>query len=488
MANGGKKAGGKSSAKSNNRKKSSGSKPKSKGRKRSGKFSLNTPAAAVLAGAIIAVCALTLIVTNRLTGAEREKSASEFAWAINSETTEENPFVPVPEQDEKSAAEETPRKTRRARTPDPADYEDENGKDQKKYTGGVILLPSPEVVLVSSEKDDTKESEKTLETAEKEEKTPSLESEAANEKTEPLAQDEPEHVPVPESEKPDVRETVSESRTRITTPPKPPMTTVTERPTFPASSLKKKAKAQMEPKSEEKAKLDIPKATPGAKVCFVFDDGGLHAENVKKYTSLPFPLTVAVLPKLSESEACAKTVLSSGKELILHQPMQAHDYPDGKTPNPGPGAILPGMSMDEAAAVIRENLDSLGASVAGFNNHEGSLITEDAELMGAVLSVAQEKKIYFLDSRTTSQSSVPNVAKSMEMTYIARFAPFLDNEIDRKVMLEMLLKGLDIANRDGYAVIIGHVDKSADILPNLLMDIYPALIEAGYTLTTPSAL
>ncbi|MBQ1662669.1 MAG: divergent polysaccharide deacetylase family protein, partial [Treponema sp.] len=232
----------------------------------------------------------------------------------------------------------------------------------------------------------------------------------------------------------------------------------------------------------------IPKATPGAKVCFVFDDGGLHAENVKKYTSLPFPLTVAVLPKLSESEACAKTVLSSGKELILHQPMQAHDYPDGKTPNPGPGAILPGMSMDEAAAVIRENLDSLGASVAGFNNHEGSLITEDAELMGAVLSVAQEKKIRFIDSRTTSQSAVPNVAESLGMKYIGRFAPFVDNEIDRNTMLEMIRKGLEVANRDGYAVIIAHVDKSVEILPSLLQELYPSLVEAGYTLTTPSKL
>ena len=488
MANGGKKAGGKTSAKSNNRKKSSGSKPKSKGRRRSGKFNLNTPAAAVLAGAIIAVCALTLIVTNRLTGAEREKSASEFAWEVSSETAETNPFVPVPDQDEKSDSEESPRKARRARTPDPADYEDENGKDQKKYTGGVTLLPSPEVVLVSSEKDDTQESGETQDAAEKEEKAPSpaTEPEPASEKSKPLAQDKP--GPEPESEKQDAREIVSESRTRITTPPKPPLTTVTERPSFPASSLRKKSAAQTEPKSVEKEKPDIPKAAPGAKVCFVLDDGGLHAENVKKYASLPFPLTVAVLPRLAESEECARTVLSSGKELILHQPMQAHDYPDGKTPNPGPGAILPGMSMDEAASVILENLESLGAKTAGFNNHEGSLITEDAELMGAVLSVAQDEKILFIDSRTTSQSAVPNVAESMGMRYLGRFAPFVDNEIDRNTMLEMILKGLDVANRDGYAIIIAHVDKSAEILPSLLQELYPKLVEAGYTLTTPSKL
>ena len=234
--------------------------------------------------------------------------------------------------------------------------------------------------------------------------------------------------------------------------------------------------------------FDIPQAKAGARICFVIDDAGSSAANVKRYTSLPFPITIAVLPRLAQSAECAQAVRSSGKELILHQPMQAHDYPDGRTPNPGPGAILPDMDSFEVARTIKANLDSLGGGVKGFNNHEGSLMTENYVKMSAVVEVAMERGIYFLDSRTTSSSAVPQVALERDVSYLARFAPFLDNEVNRASMLEMLYKGLEVANKNGYAVMIGHVDKSVNVLPQLLSDIYPYLVQAGYRITVPSKL
>lgn len=234
--------------------------------------------------------------------------------------------------------------------------------------------------------------------------------------------------------------------------------------------------------------FDIPQAKPGTRICFVIDDAGSNAANVKRYTSLPFPITIAVLPKLAQSSECAQAVRASGKELILHQPMQAHDYSNGTTPNPGPGAILPEMTSYEVAQTVKANLDSLGSGVKGMNNHEGSLITENYIKMNTVLEVAMERGIYFLDSRTTSSSAVPQVALERDVRYLARYAPFLDNEINRASMLEMIYKGLDVANKNGYAVMIGHVDKSVNVLPQLLSDIYPCLVQAGYTVTVPSKL
>lgn len=234
--------------------------------------------------------------------------------------------------------------------------------------------------------------------------------------------------------------------------------------------------------------FDVPQAKAGARICFVIDDAGSSTANVKRYTSLPFPITIAVLPKLAQSAECAQAVRSAGKELILHQPMQAHNYPDGRTPDPGPGAILPDMDSFEVARTIKSNLDSLGGGVKGFNNHEGSLITENYVKMSAVVEVAVERGIYFLDSRTTSSSAVPQVALERDVGYLARFAPFLDNDVNRASMLEMLYKGLEVANKNGYAVIIGHVDKSVNVLPQLLSDIYPYLVQAGYRITVPSKL
>lgn len=241
-------------------------------------------------------------------------------------------------------------------------------------------------------------------------------------------------------------------------------------------------------RQEPQSPFAIPPARNGATLVLVIDDAGLHPEYVRRYTALPFPLAIAVLPRLSHSRECAQVVRAGYKELMLHQPMQAHAYPNGKVPNPGAGAVLPDMTTAQIASTVKANLDEIGPGVKGINNHEGSLVTEDVIKMGAVLEVAAERGVFFLDSRTTSSSAVPQAALERDMPYIARYAPFLDNKIDRTAMLNELYKGLEVANRNGYAVMIGHVDKSVNVLPQLLTDIYPYLVQAGYKFATPSQL
>jgi len=233
----------------------------------------------------------------------------------------------------------------------------------------------------------------------------------------------------------------------------------------------------------KKNPYNIPKATKGATLVFVIDDAGLNVENVKKYVSLPFPISIAVLPRLSHSKECAQAVRNAGKEVLLHQPMQASNL----SINPGPGAITPDMSSYEIASTLKQNIAEIGP-VKGINNHEGSLITENAIKMGFILDIATEEGIYFLDSRTTSQSQAKQAALERDIKIYERNAPFLDNAISKEEMLSEIYKGLAIANKNGTAIIIGHVDKSVKILPDLLKDMYPYLVEAGYRFAVPSAL
>ena len=228
----------------------------------------------------------------------------------------------------------------------------------------------------------------------------------------------------------------------------------------------------------------LPQAKNGATLVFVIDDAGLHVENVRRYTALPFPITIAVLPKLAQTKACAEQIRKDGKELMLHQPMQAENL----AINPGAGKISPNMTTYEIAAQIRENLAELGGGVKGFNNHEGSLITGDAIKMGAVLETAAGEGVYFLDSRTTAASKARQAALERDMRIFERNAPFLDNAVNREEMLAEIRKGLDVANKAGHAVIIGHVDKSVNILPKLLEELYPYLLQKGYRFATPSTL
>lgn len=233
-------------------------------------------------------------------------------------------------------------------------------------------------------------------------------------------------------------------------------------------------------KNEKKTnKFDFPLAKNHAQLIFVFDDGGQNLAHLESFLKLPIPITIAVLPRLVHSVESAQKIRNSGNELILHQPMQALN----SKVNPGPGAITPQMSEDEIIATLFYNINEIGP-IAGMNNHEGSAITANAEKMAVILKMANEEGIYFLDSRTNSETKVPYVANLMGYSYYERNI-FLDNEKTNENALQELKKGLAIANKNGSVIMIGHI-WSASFLPDFLLEVIPELQEKGYTFCTVS--
>src|SRR5574344_512176 len=221
----------------------------------------------------------------------------------------------------------------------------------------------------------------------------------------------------------------------------------------------------------------IPQAVNHAKLVFVFDDAGQNTAQLEKYVTLPFPVTVAVLPKLAHSRQCAARVRKSGNEVMLHQPMQAINL----NVKPGPGAVTPEMQISQIEALIKENIAEIGP-VAGINNHEGSLISEDETKIGAVMDAARKNGAFYLDSRTTSQTRVSQASMELGIPYYERNV-FLDNSKDRTAIVKEIMHGLDIANTKGAVIMIGHV-WSADVLPGVVIEMYPLLRSRGYTFTT----
>ncbi len=233
------------------------------------------------------------------------------------------------------------------------------------------------------------------------------------------------------------------------------------------------------PEAEAKSKFNFPPAKNGAQLIFVFDDGGQNLTHLKPFLNLPFPITVAVLPQIVHSKETAAQVRASGNEVILHQPMQSVNA----SVNPGPGAIKPDMDENQIKSILFNNINEIGP-VAGLNNHEGSGITADAEKMATVLQFASQEGIYFLDSRTNVETKVPYVAHELGYSYYERNI-FLDNEKTKENALKELKKGLDLANKNGSVIMIGHI-WSADFLPAFLQEAYPELKAQGYTFSTVS--
>ena len=210
---------------------------------------------------------------------------------------------------------------------------------------------------------------------------------------------------------------------------------------------------------------------------FVIDDAGNNLNDLEPFLRIPGPLTIAVLPGLPYSAEAARRIRAAGKEVILHQPMEAIG-----AQNPGPSAIYSGMREDEIRSILARNIAEVGP-VAGINNHQGSKISMDREIVEIILRFCIERGLFFLDSRTTAETVIPSLARRLGLK-IAERDVFLDNEQDRDSMLRYISTGLTRAQRNGSAVMIGHVWSPA--LAPLLTEQFPVLTIQGYTLKTVS--
>ncbi len=221
-------------------------------------------------------------------------------------------------------------------------------------------------------------------------------------------------------------------------------------------------------------------SSSGAKLVFVFDDAGHNLTQLEPFLKLPFKADIAVLPSLPHSADAAAAIRKAGKEVMLHQPMQAVNL----SVDPGPSAITPDMHTYEIEALVRKNIAEIGP-IKGLNNHEGSLITATQSAIGAVLDVCKAEGIFFLDSRTNAETKAPQAALERGMTIYERDI-FLDNSQNKSDIIAMIEKGLAVADKKGHAIMIGHV--WSDGLAAILEELYPQLIARGYVFTDISGL
>ena len=260
---------------------------------------------------------------------------------------------------------------------------------------------------------------------------------------------------------------------------------VREKTSVPENKADNTTAVQQKEKTTEKVVTDafasVPVSKNNAVLVVVLDDGGQNLSHLQPFLDLTMPLDIAVLPGLQYSVESAKRVRNSGKELMLHQPMQALNL----NVNPGPNAITPEMHTYDIEQLVRKNISEIGP-VAGLNNHEGSLITESASKIGAVLDVCSEENIFFLDSRTTVATKAPQAALERGI-HIWERDIFLDNTQVREDIISQIVQATKIANRDGYAIMIGHVWSSSN-LAKILSEMYVSLSKKGYRFSTVGGL
>ena len=208
-------------------------------------------------------------------------------------------------------------------------------------------------------------------------------------------------------------------------------------------------------------------------LAIVIDDVGNSLSDLEPFLEFDGPVTFAVLPQRKYSEDAARLAAEAGKEVILHLPMEPVSEMD-----PGPGAIRVGMSRRQIERILRRNLESVPGTL-GVNNHMGSRATADPEVMAAVLSVLKREGLFFLDSRTSAETVGRITAEKHNLPYLER-AVFLDNESNRDYIRNAVREGMQIAERKGHAVMIGHV--MVNELVEVLNEMYPFIQDEGFDL------
>jgi hypothetical protein len=192
------------------------------------------------------------------------------------------------------------------------------------------------------------------------------------------------------------------------------------------------------------------------RIALVFDDLGYTTQGLAaELLDLGIPLTFAVLPGLPKSASFAEAARAKGHEVILHLPMEPLD---AQRHDPGRGALLTTLPPEENARRVRAAFDGVPA-FTGVSNHMGSRATSTAETVDLVISEMKRRggRLFFLDSRTTPHSVVPERARRAGVPWLSNNL-FLDGGDEEPALPEVQTGRLEaIARLRGKAIGIGHV-------------------------------
>jgi len=221
------------------------------------------------------------------------------------------------------------------------------------------------------------------------------------------------------------------------------------------------------------------KAAPPPKIAIVIDDLGSKDKISQELLRWDLPITFAILPFTPYSKKLAGEAHRQGKEVILHLPMEPRGYPQVR---PGDGVLLQEMDEGRLLRQLSKDIEAV-PHVTGVSNHMGSRLMEDPEKIKIVFSELKRRGLFFLDSRTTAQTTGLQVAQSVGLKAIER-SVFIDHsstEEDIKGQLEQLIQ---ISLSRGKAVGIGHPHPSTI---KSIKEMIPKMKEKGIEIVPLSA-
>ncbi|AUQ23732.1 divergent polysaccharide deacetylase family protein [Dickeya zeae] len=217
------------------------------------------------------------------------------------------------------------------------------------------------------------------------------------------------------------------------------------------------------------------------KLALVIDDFGYRPHNENQVLAMPTAISVAVLPNAPYAREMATKAHAQGREVLIHLPMA----PMSKQPLER-DTLRPDMSSEEIARILRDAVNKVPYAV-GLNNHMGSAMTASLPGMQKVMQAMSAYHLYFLDSMTIGSSQASQAAAGTGIKVLKRKV-FLDDTQNVADIRRQFSRAVEIAQRSGYAIAIGHphpttIQVLQQMLPTLPADI--VLVRPSQLLNEP---
>jgi len=186
-------------------------------------------------------------------------------------------------------------------------------------------------------------------------------------------------------------------------------------------------------------------------IAIIVDDMGSSLKEADELLSIGVPITFSIIPGLQKVKGVAAAAKASGRDVMIHIPMEPQGYPKQRLEANG---LLVAYSADELASRLEKLIEAVPDAV-GANNHMGSRFTEIEEKMSPVLGVLKKHGLFFIDSRTTPLSKGFELSHKMGLKSATRNV-FLDNDQDVAAIKKQLNSAVGMARKKGGVIAICH--------------------------------
>ncbi len=221
-------------------------------------------------------------------------------------------------------------------------------------------------------------------------------------------------------------------------------------------------------------------ATGPPRIAIIIDDLGYRMDAGQRAIALPGPISFAVLPGTPRARALAVLAFESGKEVLLHLPLQAKPNDTAEDPL----AINLDMSRREFGETFQRAFTSVPHAI-GVNSHRGSLLTRHPGHMRWLMEEIQARdNLFFVDSYTTHESVALQIASEAGVAARKRDV-FLDPDRAPETVAREFERMKRLAEERGSVVAIGHPHAAT---LELLERELPKLADEGFELVAISAL